>query len=299
MPFEIIVGIDWSGARRPGRKIQVAECDPARQTVGLVYPRGNRPAPWTRKAVFQYVQQLVSKKVALIGLDFAFAHPFCGEGAYFPGLRQSPPDLQHLWEEVEQHCREADDLYGGSFYRGHKSPFSPFYWYPRHLCEQHQERYRMTERAARNDPQLRLNPCSVFRCIGANQVGPGSIAGMRLLRLVRNKTDVCIWPFDVNGPPASSTVVEIYPRLFLREAEQARGRQTANGIARLCAHFGVQLKDVPPNPTNDMRDALVSAAGMGRLAQQYQNWQVPACAAEYEGWIFGVGPGNENALIGN
>lgn len=289
MPFEIIVGIDWSGARRTGRKIQVAESIPAEQSVRLVYPQENRAVPWTRVAVFHYVQQLVRKKVALIGLDFAFAHPFCIAGAYFPGLEESPPDSRRLWDMVEESCGEAPDLYGGPFYRGENSPFNPFYTYPHHPGRQGQELYRMTDLAAKGI--LHLNPCSVFRCIGPNQVGPGSIAGMRFLWRVRNETDACIWPFDVNGPPTRSTVIEIYPRLFLRRAQRAGVSVLANNIEELCTHFGADLQDAPQDPTNDMRDALVSASGMGWLAQQYQHWQVPACAAENEGWMFGVEPG--------
>ena len=290
MPFEIVVGIDWSGARRPGRKIQVAEYNVAEQTVRLVDPQENRAVSWTRVAVFHYVQQLVSKKVALIGLDFAFAHPFCIAGAYFPGLDESPPDREHLWHVVEWYCGEADDLYGGPFYRDQNSPFSQFYTYPYHPGRQDQEFYRMTDLAAMDI--LGLNPCSVFTCIGPNQVGPGSIAGMRFLLRVSNQTDVYIWPFDVNGPPMRSTMVEIYPRRFLRQAQLAGVQIQANNIRELCAHFGADLQKAPQNPTNDMRDALVSASGMGWLVQQHQYWRVPACAAEYEGWIFGVESGD-------
>ena len=290
MPFETIVGIDWSGARRPNLKIQVAEYKPVEQTVSLIYPDGNEAVPWTRVAVFNYVQQLVSKKTALIGLDFAFGHPFCTARTYFPDLEESPPDNGALWEAVEGLCREADDLYGGPFYRGADSPFNQFYTYPYHQGRQDQELYRMTDLAAMENHGL--NPCSVFRCIGPNQVGPGSISGMRFLWRVRNHTDLCIWPFDANGPPIRSTVVEIYPRFFLREAQLAGVQILANNLGEICARFGAHLEFPLQDPTNDMRDALVSASGMGWLAQQYQDWQVPACAAEYEGWIFGVEPGD-------
>lgn len=244
--------------------------------------------PWTRVAVFDYVQQLVTKKTALIGLDFAFGHPFCTAGAYFPGLPQSPPDIGALWNEVENLCCRADDLYGGPFFRGPRSPYSAYYRYEGHAGDRYDDRYRITDRAAIANHGL--DPCSVFKCFGPTQVGPGSIAGMRFLRRVRNETDVSIWPFDVNGPPIHSTVVEIYPRFFVSKARAAIDQEQANNIEALCTHFGANLRDAPEGPTNDMRDALVSASGMGRLAQQYQYWQVPSCAADYEGWIFGVRP---------
>lgn len=179
------------------------------------------------------------------------------------------------------------NFYGGRFYRNNASPFKRYHRYPGYLGSRYQVRHRITEQ--QGNVLLGLNPTSIFNCIGAAAVGPGSVAGMRFLHAVHNQTAARIWPFDVNGPPKGSTVVEIYPRVFLKMTENANIQPTANNINALCDHFGANLQNPPGNPTDDQRDALVSAAGMGWLVQQGPNWQVPDdCAATYEGWIFGV-----------
>lgn len=299
MPFDKIVGIDWSGAKdeHQGRKIQVAEYDPRTGTVRLVGPLPNPAAPWRRKDMLEYVRREVETSQVLIGFDFAFAYPYCDRQAYFPFDEEVPENceqpedyeqpagFQHLWEMVEERCHRVPNLYGTPFIAD-GSPFRRYHRVPGYRGCCFQPRHRITEPAAQG-LGLGLNPTSIFHCIGPNQVGIGSMAGMRLLH--RLHCAVPIWPFDVNGPPQGSTVVEIYPRLFLNQAQREDGIGDDPGnIGELCAHFEANLQNPPGRPTGDQRDALVSAAGMGRLVRQGPNWQVPDCAATYEGWIFGV-----------
>ena len=67
--------------------IQVAEYVPATGIVRLVHRKhGNR---WNRTSVVAYVQQTVNavdEGPVLIGFDFAFAYPYCEQGAYFLGV---------------------------------------------------------------------------------------------------------------------------------------------------------------------------------------------------------------------
>ena len=290
MIFQSILAIDWSGARSPisNKKIQVAQYNPADQTVRPVYRNhGDRESRWSRTTLFDHIQRTVTNGHVLIGFDFAFAYPYCDERAYFPREAASPTNRQCLWAVVEERCNEVGNSYGGPFYRDAGSPFREFHRYKgfQGLC--FRERYRLTDQAAQ-DMRIRLNPSSVFKCIGPSPVGPGSVAGMRFLCRIQNETNAFIWPFHGNHAPDRSTVVEIYPRLFLRQAKLKGIQPTANNIEQLCLHFGAELLKRPPTPTDDERDALVSAAGMGQLIRKGPAWQVPACAAEYEGWIFGV-----------
>ena len=293
MPFAKIIAIDWSGARTPryNSKIQVAEYDPANQKVQLAARPGHPPREWSRDDVLAYVQREVGASQVLIGFDFAFAYPFCNRQAYFPVDQEVPEDCEqpegfrHLWETVEERCDGVPNLYGTPFIAD-GSPFRRYHRVPGYLGCCFENRHRITEHTAQG-LGLGLNPTSIFHCIGPAAVGIGSMAGMRLLHQLHGV--VCIWPFDVNGPPEGSTVVEIYPRLFLNQAQRAAGIGDDPGnIDALCAHFGANLQNPPVNPTGDQRDALVSAAGMGRLVQQGPNWRVPDCAATHEGWIFGV-----------
>lgn len=288
--FEKCVAIDWSGAENPrlNKKIQVAEYDSHTRKVSLVLPRSkSSKGRWSRAEVFEYVRCMAAEKRVLIGFDFAFAYPYCDKGEYFPGEITSPPDVQRLWQKVEEICSPAGNFYGGLFFRGQSSPFKDF-----HLCHdfkgpKYKERYRVTDEKAKR--AAGRNPSSVFKCVGPSQVGPGSVAGMRFLREVRKETNISIWPFDTTGVPKDSTVVEIYPRLFLNCAGIGGGSQpTPDTVAKLHKCYQATLQDASARWTGDERDALISAAGMGWFARQPSVWKGPAGAARYEGWIFGV-----------
>ena len=247
-----------------------------------------------------YVQQTVDavdEGPVLIGFDFAFANPYCDLGEYFPGTVAPPQDYQALWGMVEQQCNGYGNFYGAPFYRDLNSPSRHFYRYQANQQifpgDDYVPRLRITECAAIEPAGQQPN--SVFNCVGPSNVGTGSVAGMRVLREFGRRVRAiemapfCIWPFNANSVPDRSTVVEIYPRLFLNHAERDGIQRTADNIRALCRHFGAELENPPAEPTNDQRDALVSAAGMGWFTQQGRvAWQVPACAAEHEGWIFGV-----------
>ena len=250
-----------------------------------------------------YVRQTINavdEGPVLIGFDFAFAYPYCDQDdpnqrAYFPGVNAVAPSQtpQALWATVEQQCNGIGNFYGAPFFRNPHSPYRRYHRYPGwRPSNPFAARLRMTEEAAKLHG---LQPCSIFRCIGPNQVGTGSVAGMRVLHefrqkvLARDMALISIWPFNANGVPDRSTVVEIYPRLFLRHAERHGIRSHPKNIQALCFHFGARLRDRSVSMTKDQRDALVSAAGMGWFTQRGAvAWQVPACAANHEGWIFGV-----------
>ena len=285
MPFEKYVAIDWSGSRRPRLtpKIQVAEYDPADRTVAIVRsPFAN--GRWSRAGVFEQMQRWFDEHSVLIGFDFAFAYPYADRGAYFPCGPPPPADVRQLWATVERVCGPDDNFYGGPFYRGPASPFRHF-----HLCHDcrganYEERFRVTDQRAVN--AAGRHPSSVFRCVGPNQVGPGSVAGMRFLHWVHQEQIATIWPFD---PPDRTTMVEIYPRLFLNHAEIIRSNPPDPAtVAELVECYGATLRGAPEQWTDDERDALVSAAGMGWFANQPPTWQAPTHAATHEGWIFGV-----------
>lgn len=293
MTFEKFVAIDWSGAEDPldKKKIQVAEYDPADCTVSLVPPPPDAPkGAWNRTDVFKYVRCMAGEKGVLIGFDFAFAYPYCDKSAYFPGASESPTDYQHLWEKAEAVCSPAENFYGGPFYKDPKAPFFEFYFYfdssVTREGKKYENRLRATDKRAKD---ARLNPSSVFKCGGGSQVGPGSVAGMRFLLKVRRETEASIWPFDEARIPNGPTLVEIYPRLFLNRAAKGAGvRPTRNNIKKFLAHYGATLKGASAVSTDDERDAVISAAGMGWFAKKESTWAGPTDAAKYEGWIFGV-----------
>ncbi|GAC1623597.1 MAG: hypothetical protein NVS9B10_08700 [Nevskia sp.] len=207
----------------------------------------------------------------LVGFDFAFALP--GDGR----------PLAALWAEVETHCAQAPDLLGRAY-----AERDPRFWQRGPQPARWNQTPRATERACRAAGLG--SPQTPFQLIGAKQVGKGALAGMRLLhRLHREAADrLAIWPFDAADPAADarSFCVEIYPRLFIRRAglgnRKLRDRDDLNQALNRFDSLGIADGTFDDHEA----DALVSAAGLRRFADDAALWR--AGAAQAEGWIFGV-----------
>ena len=290
MEFEKIAAIDWSGAKNPRRKIQVEEYDPRKNLVTLVRPP--RGTNWTRKDIWdKYFDKDSNEGLVLIGIDFAFAYPYCDKGAYFPGHRQTPPNVTSLWAKVDVICRNEPNFYGGPFYLQRTALFADYLKYQYYKVREYKERFRQTDEACKLAGLNHIS--SVFKCVGP-AVGIGSIAGFRLLHKIKSTNVAHIWPFC--GKPASSgtTVVEIYPARFLKCAGvyklgYSNQRQVKDALKCYGVLLSPKLKNC--NFTDDERDALVSAAGMkwwlSRKGSSAWSAAGRSCAM-YEGWIFGI-----------
>ena len=293
--FEKYVGIDWSGARNPrgNQKIQIAEYDPETRTVSLV-PSPTQSATgwnrWSRDEVFEYVRCSVAKKRVLIGFDFAFGYPYCCKDTYFRDCDAAPTNVQDLWATVEQVCKSDDNFRGQRFYSDENPPFRHYYHDGKARGNAYKARYRVTDKRARTTEGL--DPSSVFICYGQKNVGTGSLAGMRFLHKVCQDRIATIWPFETTDKHRS-TLVEIYPRFFVKRAQDIRrSRRLPNTVRGLLGCYDATLGDQCEKWSDDERDALVSAVGMAWFANQQATWEAPtralACAATHEGWIFGV-----------
>ena len=290
MEFEKIVAIDWSGAKKSGRKIQVAEYDPRENLVQLVRPE--RRTNWTRQGIWdEYFNNSSSKASVLIGIDFAFAYPYCNKRAYFPGHKQTPPDVTSLWAKVNEICDHDKDFYGGAFYLQRKALFADYLMYQRYTGCRYRERFRRTDEACQNAGLSSIS--SAFKCVGAT-VGVGSVAGFRLLHKISSKCAAHIWPFCGRPATSGTTLVEIYPARFLETAgvyrsDNSNQQQVTDALAFYRIGLAPKLKDY--RFTDDERDALVSAAGMKWWLSQEGSlaWSAASrtCAMR-EGWIFGI-----------
>ena len=90
--FRGFIGIDWSGARGPRQPgIQLAMAAPGGGAPLTLDPDGHRH--WGREAVLDRLLALADapdEAPLLVGIDFAFAHPFIDEDGYYPGLADAP-----------------------------------------------------------------------------------------------------------------------------------------------------------------------------------------------------------------
>ncbi|QQP88306.1 hypothetical protein IGS68_19960 [Skermanella sp. TT6] len=290
--FDGFVGIDWSGAA--GRRYQgiaVAECAAGTEAPVLVDPPdGGRS--WTRTQALDWLDGRIGRggqdggERLLIGIDCAFSLPFDRATTYFP---DGTGDVFALWDLVERVCHGDPDLFGGAFPRD--PAYAMGYWTAGPRAEGFVLGRRATEDACRADGYG--SPESPYKLIGAKQVGKGALAGMRLLRALRTRReDVAVWPFQ--DPAGRSTLVEIYPRLFLMRAGWGLRKVRSWGDLNRCLALldSDPVEEVRREPSDHETDALVSAAGLRALSGLPGVWNPAALtdrARRQEGWIFGVG----------
>lgn len=273
MSFDAFIAIDWSGAAPGYTGIAVARCAPGEGAPRLVAPPAGKR--WTRTAVANWLGgEIATGRRLLVGFDFAFSLPLGCVPAH---------DVFALWEIVEAASAGEADFGAAAVPRDAR--FAPLYWCAGTMPAAWMERRRATELACIAATGTR--PETVFKLIGAKQVGKASLTGMRVLRHLRRRHGghISVWPFE---PAAGSVLVEIYPTLFRRQAAgtlaKLRTARELNLALRALGSSGVRGTAYTDHDT----DALISAAGLRHL-----------CAGGYalvpvngdigrEGWIFGV-----------
>lgn len=280
--FDLFLGIDWSGSKSARlHGLRVAACLPGNGAPALL--DGPRPGGlWSRRDVLARIErEHAAGGRVLAGFDFAFAYAHADRGAYFPGYQDSPDDVRGLWAMVDRLAGDTADLYGGTVYAP-QSPVAGHYLSPHGRGALYVHRQRVTERAC----AAVTTPHPVFKCIGAANVGTGSLAGMRLLHRLSRR--VAVWPFDA---PCATTVVEIFPRLyFMRVGADPRAWRRADVVNAALAGYGSAAYAGPALDAEDKADAVVSAAALRALSADPAVWHAPGDEppAQREGWIFGV-----------
>jgi hypothetical protein len=279
--FESYVAIDWSGAKgRRHRGIAVAEAR------GDAAPRLIRAGHiWSREEVLHWLLRRAAKEPTLFGFDFSFAPPLIDRGEYLPGEADVPKNARAFWAYVDSKCDDPDlgaasfleNAHRRHFYFGIADGVKAGFMHFRQ-CDQ-----RLNAQGGRKT-------ASAYDAIGAAQVAKASFAGMRLLHRLDGK--VAIFPMDPL-PQRGSAVVEIYTRIYLRRAgmpgTKLRSRPELN---RALKGLGSPPARLRFEPNDHQTDALVTAAGMRRLARTepraFDPEGLTPHIAQTEGWTFGV-----------
>jgi hypothetical protein len=321
--FDRFVGIDWSGAKGPRQAgIQLSMARPGRGTPTRIdSPSGHL---WGRQAVFEWLLHAADAGVAagtgpdpdpdtdpesgtgtgtgwtdaaggsiLVGIDFAFAHPFSDENAYYPGLAGAPETPAALWQNVADICKNDAHLYGGAMFGA--PGFGDYYLSPRnHGAPHYRSRRRVAELAAKASARA---PSPTFKAIGADNVATGSMAGMRLIHALKAELGdaLAVWPFEKVSPARlpAMVLVEIFPSYYFHAAGLNPARNAAVDPGFMTAALnawssnGVGADYAPRGSDADEADAMISAAALRHIAGTSGCWHAPADAL-MEGWIFGV-----------
>jgi hypothetical protein len=323
--FGRFVGIDWSGAKGPRQAgIQLSMARPGRGTpTRIESPTGHL---WGRQAVFEWLLRAADAGVAagtgpdpdaesgpvsgpdsgtgtdwsdaaggsiLVGIDFAFAHPFSDKNAYYPGLAGAPETPAALWQNVADICKNDAHLYGGAMFGA--PGFGDYYLSPRnHGAPHYRSRRRVAELAAKASARA---PSPTFKAIGADNVATGSMAGMRLIHALKAELGdaLAVWPFEKVSPARlpAMVLVEIFPSYYFHAAGLNPARNAAVDPGFMTAALnawssnGVGADYAPRGSDADEADAMISAAALRHIAGTSGCWHAPADAL-MEGWIFGV-----------
>lgn len=281
--FDEIWAVDWSGAKGRYRGVAVARLAQRGGMVAEIVP-GPIGGSWTRTAVVERLtREMEAGRRLLVGFDFAFSFPSSVLDGWGIGPRAS---MRDVWAHVEAGSDAAADFYAGAFVEA--APAGLF-WRRGARPQGWNSDLRAVDHAATSRTGVR--PESVMKLIGPKQVGLGALAGMRALRALTHGVGpgFTVWPEAEIGD--TSVIVEIFPTLFRRQA-LGRTDKIRDGVAlaHALAAFGVRAAEAGAGAlSDDVTDALVSAAGLRQYSRQPQAFALPRDRlARREGWIFGV-----------
>tara|TARA_B100001057_G_C22746010_1_gene909770 strand:- start:63 stop:941 length:879 start_codon:yes stop_codon:yes gene_type:complete len=285
MLFDGYFGIDWSGDKSKFQKgIKVAYLDNKNVKPIIISPP-NEKRYWDRISLIEYFQNLQSTKAYLIGFDFAFAYPFNDSNNYFVDLENSPKSPKKLWDLIDNHNVENSNYYGGNIWK--KKYICEYYNSPIKRGVKFKSRRRVTEIYAKKI----CSPSPTFNCVGPGAVGTGSLAGMRVLKILNNKFN--IWPFDNIKNNKKSVIVEIFPTLYFRKHSIRPKKHIGYTLSQI--NYVLKKYDCLPvsrnlkmfGPDQDEADALISAAALRYFSKNLEYWKTHK-AGKKEGWIYGV-----------
>jgi len=296
--FSAFFGIDWSGAKAKSHAgLQLAHATPGTGAPLRVSPPLSKY--WSRQQVSDYLIEIAEnakgKDPVLVGIDFAFAHPFADKHSYFPETDLSPADVVSLWAMIDQVNAGQPDLYGGAMFR--HAIWGDYYLAPPHYQARHYaSRRRVTEIAAWTAGR---SPSLTFKAVGADNVSTGSLAGMRMLHQLKQHLGarLSVWPFDaITAGQTNLVLVEIFPSFYFYRLGMVPAKKAAADPAFLNQALASYGSDGVPTDFRamghdaDEADAIIAAAALRHFSTASSFCLSPdiKVVAQQEGWIYGV-----------
>jgi hypothetical protein len=282
--FDTFIAIDWSGAAKNYDGIAVASCEVGRAAPTLIFPE--RSERWSRSRIAEWLcTQIASRRRLLIGLDFAFAFPFGGNG-YLGGEAQQLRSVFDLWTLIDQSSQDSD--FGCESFVDDSS-YASLFWKSGPRPPHWTESKRRTEHACAELTQTR--PETVFKLLGTKQVGKASITGIRVLHHIRaiNAGRVSFWPFE---KARGCVMVEIYPTLFRKRSTGSLAKiRSVDQLNAALKFFDSASVRGPDGMSDHETDAVISAAAVRAIAVKPSTWshaEITSPRVQREGWIFGL-----------
>jgi hypothetical protein len=228
-----VIAIDWSGnARRLQARSKIWRAEVVNRELTSVTNGLDR-----QETIDYLIERATTTSGLIVGLDFSFSFP-----QWFLD-RLEVATASEAWDMV---VRDGE---------GWLADPQPPFW--RQTRPEIPQEFRRTECESRDLTDLR--PASIFKLVGADQVGPGSLRGM--VQLARLKAaGFSIWPFD---PPELPMVVEIWPRGLYGNVVKTQDEARRSYLTEYWPNLSQETQDLV-STNDDSFDAAVSALFMGR-----------------------------------
>jgi len=228
-----VIAIDWSGnARRSEARSKIWRAEVVNRELTSVTNGLDR-----QETIDYLIERATTTSDLIVGLDFSFSFP-----QWF---------LDHLGVSTASEAWAMVVRDGEGWLADPQSPF----W--RQAKPEIPQEFRRTELESLDLTDLR--PASIFKLVGADQVGPGSLRGM--VQLARIKAaGFSIWPFD---PPQFPMVVEIWPRGLYGNVVKTQDEARRSYLTEYWPKLSQETLDLV-SKNDDSFDAAVSALFMGR-----------------------------------
>jgi len=287
--FDAILALDWSGQNSGYRGIAVAEAWPDRTEVVLHAPPAGKH--WRRTQVADWLEGRIGRgERLLITIDCAFSMPYRPGEGYLGGRVPHIADAPALWAMLDAASGGALDFGVGAILADTR--IAPSYWTSGRMPDGWTGEKRLTETSCAEATGTR--PETVFKLIGAKQVGKAALTGMRLLHHLRRAVPdrLSVWPFEDGDRPV--VLAENYPTLFRRRALGGLAKITDRvTLDRALAAYGCgPVRGLGDAVTDHAGDALVTAAGLRRfLSETPDPFALPPgdiVRIRREGWILGI-----------
>jgi hypothetical protein len=228
-----VIAIDWSGnARRSEARSKIWRAEVVNRELTSVTNGLDR-----QETIDYLIEKTSTIPGLIVGLDFSFSFP-----QWF---------LDHLGVATASESRDMVVRDGEGWLADPQSPF----W--RQAKPEIPQEFRRT--ALESHDLTDLQPASIFKLVGADQVGPGSLRDM--VQLARLKAaGFSIWPFD---PPQLPMVVEIWPRGLYGNVVKTQDEARRSYLTEYWPNLSQESEDLV-SKNDDSFDAAVSALFMGR-----------------------------------
>jgi hypothetical protein len=289
--FQAYVMVDWSAAAKPATGADSIWIGVLKRNVRfqMAFEAHNPPTRTEAETLLNTVLDDLKRKSerVLVGFDFPLAFPrgtaaaLKLEGEPWRGL------MDFVAREVKDKPNNANNRFqvGAKMNRLMTGEAFPFWGAPERDAQATLSTKRPREHTASDLPEFRLaeqaikGPTPIWKLYYQGSVGGQAITGLPVVKRLRDKRAVKLWPFETGWRPlapadvadADAVIAEIYPSMFGMKPAGREVKDEAQ-VRGACERF----------------NALDEKGQLGALFGPSKDDERRAVIESEEGWILGV-----------